>query len=91
MGPGKNRNTYYILPPANLGGGNFSDDPMFVDHTLNDWHLKPGSPCINTGIQQDWMVSGLDLDGQPRLDWLRGIVDIGCYEYVPSGSIITIR
>jgi len=91
MGPGKIYNTIYALPPANCGGSNFSDDPLFVDRESNDWHLQQGSPCIDAGIEQDWMANAFDLDGHPRLDWLRRTVDLGCYEYVPSGAIITIR
>ena len=31
------------------GTGSFSDDPLFVNMAGNDFHLLPGSPCINKG------------------------------------------
>jgi hypothetical protein len=31
------------------GIGNISDDPMFVNPSLNDYRLQWGSPCIDTG------------------------------------------
>jgi hypothetical protein len=55
--------------------GDPSDD-VWID---GDYHLMPGSPCINAGLNQDWMWSAVDLDGRSRI-W-RGTVDIGAYEY----------
>jgi len=93
MGPGANRNVFLSLPTASYGGGNFSDDPLFVNRASNDWRLQRGSPCINAGIQQDWMASALDLDGLPRLDVINGTVDLGCYENenVLYGTVIIIN
>ncbi len=31
------------------GTGNISADPLFVDEAANDYHLAPGSPCIDAG------------------------------------------
>lgn len=44
------------------------------------------NPCLGTGVKLDWMTAdSLDLAGNPRL---RGnnIVDLGCYEFVETGS-----
>ena len=35
------------MPDLALGGDNISGDPMFVDPSTNDFHLKLGSPAIN--------------------------------------------
>jgi hypothetical protein len=77
------------------GGGdeNITVNPQFVDpdgpdndpatFEDNDYHLLPGSPCIDNGKKEDWMVGAVDLDGNPRI--LAGIssltVDMGTYEY----------
>ena len=61
--------------------------PLFVnpsltagisDSTANvDWHLLPGSPCINRG-DNSAVTDSLDLDGTARIK--RDTVDLGCYE-----------
>jgi len=43
------------------GTGNIDADPWFVDPANNDFHLKAGSPCIDTGDPN----SPLDPDGTP--------------------------
>ena len=53
--------------------------------------MASGSPCVNTGTNQDWMYGALDLDGKRRLDVHYSIVDRGCYEYVPVGTLFIIR
>jgi hypothetical protein len=60
------------------GVGNITNDPQFVDAAAGDYRLQSNSPCINTGINQDWMIGATDLDGNPRLC---GRVDMGAYEY----------
>ena len=42
-------------------------DPLFLDTTAHDYHLRPGSPCIDTGDP----ASPIDPDGS-RVDmgWL---------------------
>ena len=68
-------------------GGYFGDDPMFVDMANGDFHLRMGSPCINTGISL-WGVFSTDFDGNPRP--VRGANDIGPYEYQPTNETQTI-
>ncbi|MCX7702973.1 MAG: right-handed parallel beta-helix repeat-containing protein, partial [Planctomycetota bacterium] len=72
-----------VLPDAYC----LTNNPLFVDATNRDYHLKKNSPCINAG--NDSYISGVttDLDGRKRI-WGTS-VDIGCYEgswlLVPSG------
>jgi hypothetical protein len=77
------------------GGGeaNTNDDPKFADDDGpdddpstfedNDYRLAQGSPCIDTGNNEDWMGTAVDLDGNTRV--VRGetslTVDMGAYEY----------
>ncbi len=73
------------------GTGNTAALPQFVNFAGRDFRLQPTSPCRNAGLNQDWMVGARDLDGKPRLDAMTGIVDMGCYEFVAAGTILTIR
>jgi hypothetical protein len=41
------------------GTGNITDDPLFVDEPGHDYHLRPGSPCVDSGDPD----SALDPDG----------------------------
>jgi hypothetical protein len=66
--------------------GSFSLIPLFVDVTLDNFHLGSGSPCIGTGanvlwakvLAQDSLVLDRDLDGNPRI--VGQTIDLGCYE-----------
>ncbi len=91
MGWGASATIFADLPPPQRGGGNFGDDPLFVDTNHADWHLQSASPCVNNGMLQDWMAGAVDLDGRRRLDWGGGPVDLGCYECVPRGMLIHLR
>ena len=50
-----NHPDYYNLSPSNT---NISEDPLFVDPDNRDFHLSPGSPCIDAADPLQ-----LDLDG----------------------------
>ncbi len=64
-------------------------DPIFIApgtggnglHTLEGYKLRPGSPCINTGIFAA-LNSKRDYFGNPIND---GSVDIGAYEQIGTG------
>lgn len=62
-----------------LGGACYRDPPRIV--SLDNPRLMAGSPCINTGVYEDWMAGTVDLDGRSRTN---GPVDIGAYEYWPD-------
>jgi hypothetical protein len=66
---------------------NISAEPLFVDLANGDFHLQAGSPCINAG-NNAFVSSTTDLDGNPRI--VGASVDIGAYEFQPSGSVIPL-
>ncbi len=41
--------TYSCISHTLNGAGNIEDDPMFLNSGDDDYHLKQGSPCIDTG------------------------------------------
>ena len=59
-------------------------NPMFADAEL---HIQPGSVALDAGLNENWMLTARDFDGQPRID--NNIVDIGAdeYFYQPSADI----
>jgi parallel beta-helix repeat protein len=61
--------------------GNISADPLFVDYASGDFHLKAGSPCIDTGDDSVIATWESDLDGRSRKGGPH--VDMGCYEWLP--------
>jgi len=81
------------------GEGNVTEDPRFVDpdgkddnpetYQDNDYRLSAGSPCIDAGKNEDWMMRAVDLDGNPRILYGTSFptVDMGAYEFVSEGPI----
>ena len=78
----------------NWGSGNIDADPLFVYPEGGDYHLLPGSPCIDAGNNFALPANLLtDLDGVARLaddpdtpdtgnsDGSVGVVDMGPYEF----------
>ena len=60
-----------------LGSGNFDLPPLFRDPANHDYHLMPGSPCIDAGTTTG-LMSTTDFEGDPRL--VHGAVDVGADE-----------
>ncbi|MEI7436377.1 MAG: choice-of-anchor Q domain-containing protein [bacterium] len=65
--------------------GNTTNSPKFVlaQAVGGDFRLLKGSPCIDTGLNEDWMTNAFDLDVKARI--FNTTVDMGCYEYWEVG------
>ena len=55
--------TYCVVEDGWPGEGNIESDPLFVDPANEDYHLSPGSPCIDAGDNDGVAADVLDLDG----------------------------
>jgi hypothetical protein len=67
--------TYSDIQGGWAGTGNIDADPLFVGG--GDYHLKTGSPCIDTGTSVG--APAYDIDGLPRPQGSG--YDMGAYEY----------
>lgn len=75
--------------PAGYSTNCISTPPLFVSMApgSEDFHLQAASPCIDAGLNQGWMATATDLDGNPRI--VNGVVDMGCYEYAIPAPVDT--
>ncbi len=77
-----------------MGYGNMDADALFIDPSVDDYHLRVDSPCIGTGRADGHGLPLTDLEGRNR--YADNGTDIGAYEYghdtwnVPS-QIATIQ
>lgn len=71
---------YSCTTPSPGGAGNFAYEPQFVNVGVGNYRLQSNSICINRGLNQSWMTTSMDLDGNPRL-YAGGAVDMGAYEF----------
>ena len=67
------------------GDNNLNTNPLFAGWANGNYSLSVASPCRNAGTNQAWMESATDLDG------FSGRVDMGAYEYLPSGVLFIVR
>ncbi len=86
--------TYCCVQDWDGGGGegNTNEDPGFVDadgpdddpstYQDNDYRLRADSPCVDKGMNADWMLQVPDLDRNPRVFYGKAAhtVDMGPYE-----------
>lgn len=80
-----NNNNYVGILDSTGQQGNLSADPLLVDVTHGDFHLRPASPAVDAGNATG--APDHDFDGDPRpVDGHGGGVaqpDIGADEFVP--------
>ncbi len=67
--------TYTNIEEGFSGTGNIDLDPLFVNPSIDDFHLQPTSPCIDAGDPADQVPPG----GGSR-------IDMGAYEYYQGSS-----
>lgn len=82
---------YYSCGVGYTGTGCITIDPLFIGG--DDYRLQASSPCIDSGINQEWMDGDVDLDNNMRIYPEGGTVDMGAYEFgsvpYPSSSSIS--
>ena len=66
------------------GAGNISDNPLFVDVNIKDFHLQTASPCIDAGTSVN--APTVDYEGTTRPQG--GGFDIGAFEYTGNVGIV---
>ena len=85
--------SYTLSEPAfPKGEGNISGDPRFRNAAKGDFRLLGGSPAVDAGLDQPWMVGATDFLGKPRIALAEfgGVVDMGCYERQPNRATVLI-
>ena len=70
--------TWATYPGNILGVGDIISEPLLI---ADEYHLKSGSPCINSG-NPGGGSSQQDIDKESRL--VSGTIDIGCDEWLDS-------
>jgi hypothetical protein len=73
------RNNLIDGPSEQIGEANVTGEAKFADAAQGDFHLLPGSPAIDAGIDQN--PSATDADSNPRRQGNK--IDLGAYETKP--------
>jgi len=71
------------------GTANTDANPRFVAKDTGNFRLNNNSPCLNTGMNEVWMTNTVDFEGRKRIRY--GIVDMGAYERIHSGTTYGFR
>jgi hypothetical protein len=78
--------TYCCTTPSSAGFGNITNNsPQFRDAENGDYRLSVNSPCIDAGLNSQWMFESSDLDSNPR--FRGGTVDMGAYEFAYAVNV----
>ena len=89
--------TYSCTSGVYSGEGNISSDPLFLEPENGNYHISPGSPCIDAA--NGTVAPDLDIEGDARLDDPdtpnSGIgsppyADIGADEWTPSRGFLKL-
>ena len=75
--------TYSDITGCFPGIGNINAKPKF---SINDYHLLPGSPCIDTGILTAQYLPLTDFKGNPRV--IGGEPDMGYLEFPRLNALV---
>ena len=80
--------SYSCVEGGYAGDGNLDEDPMFLNAVAGDFHLRPGSPCRDSG-SNDAIPDGVTTDANGNARILNDTVDMGAFEheYVPVPEI----
>ena len=74
--------SYSCAPELSNGVGNITNDPRIARISKGDLTIRPGSPCIDSGISMPAITTDLGGNSRPKDgDGVGGSgYDIGCYE-----------
>jgi parallel beta-helix repeat protein len=82
--------TYSDIEDGDAGTGNISQNPLFVNPAVDDYHLQSSSPCIDYGADVPGTNDDYDFDGDSRPYDMGGVSggdgsekDMGADEYWP--------
>ena len=88
------KNTIAIAASAAGGvdvGSDWLNRPVSFKRGYRLYGSAAANPCVNAGDNSAWdgVAEPVDLDGNPRI--AEDIVDIGCFERVPTGLLLLLR